>query len=128
MFSFQIFRLTCPGAPILIVPPHPHNSWQPAVKHGLPQYDTFEFSTVHVPTGTGEQGPGVNTPSAAAVAAAVAGFAIEIQFPKGGMFVMGAQSLIVAAGAPTIVFVWLVTLRVTGAVPFVQNIDAPDTT
>jgi len=42
---------------------------------------------------TGMQGMGVKTPSAAAVAAATVGLAMDIHMPKVGMFVMGMKSL-----------------------------------
>ena len=45
-------------------------------------------------------GIGVSTPSAAAVAAATIGFESNVQTPKGGMFTMGAISVMLAAGIP----------------------------
>lgn len=41
---------------------------------------------------------GVNTPKAAAVAAATVGFAMELHMPKGMIFIMGTWSMIVAMG------------------------------
>jgi len=41
---------------------------------------------------------GVNTPNAAAVALATAGFAILVHMPKGRMFTMGTLSMMFAAG------------------------------
>src|ERR1700754_4216181 len=43
-------------------------------------------------------GPGVGTPSAAAVAAAVAGLACDMHGPKGLMLTIGTWSLMLAAG------------------------------
>jgi hypothetical protein len=65
----------------------------------------------------GVQGIGVSTPSAAAVAEATAGFAMELHIPKGIIFINGILSIIVAAGI--VAFTMLVgrTIRVLGATP-----------
>jgi hypothetical protein len=79
--------------------------------------------TVGVPgiqgaTVAGIQGIGVNTPSAAAVAAATSGFDGVIHTPKGMMFTSGAKSIMVAAGIPDVVTVGSdVTFNVLGATP-----------
>jgi hypothetical protein len=49
---------------------------------------------------TGMQGWGVSTPIAAEVAAATCGFTIDMHIPKGGMLVIGAKSMMLAAGGP----------------------------
>lgn len=49
---------------------------------------------------TGTQGMGVNTPKAAAVAAATVGLEGELHIPKGGMLTIGLPSMMVAAGGP----------------------------
>jgi hypothetical protein len=77
---------------------------------------------------TGMQGIGVRTPSAAAVAAATVGFAREMHMPKGGMFTIGAQSMIVAAGVPAIVLLIGRTFNVEGARPKGHIIMAPAVT
>jgi hypothetical protein len=74
---------------------------------------------------TGMHGMGVRTPNAAAVAAATVGLAIDMHMPKGGMFTMGAQSMMVAAGAPAIVLFMGSTFKVEGAMPKVHIIMAP---
>ena len=74
---------------------------------------------------TGMQGMGVSTPRAAAVAEATVGLAMDMHMPKGGMFTMGAQSIMVAAGAPAMVLLVGSTLRVEGATPNVHIIMAP---
>ncbi len=53
---------------------------------------------VHVPAITGTHGIGVNTPRAAAVAAATVGFAMDVHIPNGIMLKHGLQSMIFAAG------------------------------
>jgi predicted DNA repair protein MutK len=74
---------------------------------------------------TGMQGMGVRTPRAAAVAAATVGLATDMHMPKGGMFTIGAQSMIVAAGAPAMVLLVGKTFRVEGAMPKEHIIMAP---
>lgn len=77
---------------------------------------------------TGTQGIGVRTPSAAAVAAATVGFAMDEHIPKGGMFLIGMLSIMVAAGAPTRVWFSGVTMSALGATPNEQLIIAPAVT
>jgi hypothetical protein len=74
---------------------------------------------------TGMHGIGVSTPRAAAVAAATIGLAIDMHMPKGGILTMGAQSMMVAAGAPTIVLLIGSTFSVEGAMPNGHIIMAP---
>src|SRR5262245_42762334 len=50
---------------------------------------------------TGEHGPGVSTPSAAAVCAAVTGLARLVHRPNGMMLANGLLSRIVATGRPS---------------------------
>jgi len=77
---------------------------------------------------TGMQGMGVSTPSAAAVAAATVGFAMDIHMPKGGMLVMGTQSIMLAAGVPAMVLLMGKTDRAEGAMPNEHIIMAPAVT
>jgi len=77
---------------------------------------------------TGTQGMGVRTPSAAAVADATVGFARDVHMPKVGMFVIGIQSMIVAAGAPAMVLFMGKTLSAEGARPNEHIITAPEVT
>src|SRR5438067_3794652 len=74
---------------------------------------------------TGMQGIGVNTPNAAAVAAATMGFAMDMHTPNGGMFAIGMQSIMVAAGVPAIVRLVGSTTRDEGATPKEHIIKAP---
>lgn len=84
---------------MLITPPQQH--WQ---VEELFSAGRFPIMTVGDPgfqgVVTGMHGIGVRTPSAAAVAAATIGFAIDMQTPNGGMFTNGAKSMMVAAGMP----------------------------
>jgi hypothetical protein len=74
------------------------------------------------------QGIGVNTPKAAAVAAATVGLAIDIHIPNGGMFTKGLLSIMLAAGAPPIILFTGNTLRALGATPKLHIIIAPEVT
>src|SRR5215467_12011483 len=78
---------------------------------------------------TGMQGIGVSTPSAAAVAAATVGLARDMHMANGGIFVIGAKSMIFAAGGPpALVRLTGRTLRTEGAMPKVHIIMAPEVT
>lgn len=83
----------------------------------------------HVPIGFGVHGCGVSTPNAAAVAEATAGLLIEVHIPIGVIFVLGSQSLIVAAGFPSIrTLCWFVVFNIPVPMPIVQTVVAPVTT
>ncbi len=71
------------------------------VRHGMPPMRVVPEGS-HVPAGAGTHGMGVSTPRAAAVAEATCGLAMEVHIPHGITFAMGAESWIVAAGAPPI--------------------------
>jgi hypothetical protein len=71
---------------------------------------------------------GVNTPSAAAVAAATVGFARDVHAPKGATFTMGAQSVIAAAGAGAMTPLIGSTVRMDGARPKLHIVLAPAVT
>ncbi len=81
------------------------------------------ISTVGAPgfqglTTTGMQGCGVNTPNAAAVAAATIGLLGVMHIPNGMMFFMGMKSMMVAAGwKPESTRFSGVTINVEGAMP-----------
>jgi hypothetical protein len=74
---------------------------------------------------TGTHGIGVSTPNAAAVAAMTVGFDGLEHMPNGGMFTIGAKSMIVAAGAPVSVRFVGRTAKVAGAAPKLHCIIAP---
>ncbi len=96
---------------------------------GLPPIRTVGEPGAHGAGSTGMQAPGVKTPSAAAVCAAVIGLAKLMHTPNGAMFTNGMLSMIVAAG----LFSMLTmargrTLNVLGAAPIGQASIAPVTT
>jgi len=74
---------------------------------------------------TGMHGMGVNTPSAAAVAAATVGFAGEVHMPNGRIFTIGLLSIMFASGTPVIVRLCGKTIRVLGAKPKLHWSVAP---
>src|SRR5688572_30236516 len=83
----------------------------------------------HGATVTGVHVPGVSTPSAAAVWAAVIGFARLVHRPNGRMLTNGLLSMIVAAGRfSTSVRLSGSTISVLGARPNEHNVPAPVTT
>ena len=81
---------------------------------------------VHGAVVTGMHGMGVRTPSAAAVAEATVGFAIDEHIPKGRILTMGTLSIIFAAGIK-LVMVLLVgkTTSELGAKPKLHMSVAP---
>ena len=83
---------------------------------------------VHGEVVTGMQGIGVKTPSAAAVADATVGLAIDMHMPKGGMLVIGIKSMMLAAGAVALTRFTGKTLSAEGAIPKVHIMTAPEVT
>ena len=67
---------------------------------------------------TGTHGMGVSVPIAAAVAAATVGFVWDLHIPNGRMLVIGAQSMMLAAGMTEAVTVGATTIKVEGARPW----------
>ena len=119
--------VTWPGKPIWITPPHVHMHFEVLFKAGCPPImQVAEPGTQGAVTGT--HGIGVNTPNAAAVAEATVGLAIDMHIPNVGMFVIGTQSIIVAAGAPAMVLLVGSTTRAEGATPKEHIITAPAAT
>jgi hypothetical protein len=74
----------------------------------------------------GMHGIGVSTPSAAAVAAATSGFAIDVHTPNGMIFTIGMWSMMLASGISLVktLFVGKTTSEL-GATPNVHCINAP---
>src|SRR5678815_708751 len=99
--SYQLTSATnWPGMVTEMTPPQAHISLESLVSAGIPPMRTLGLPGVQVPAGTGTHGIGVSAPSAAAVAAATAGLAKSWHVPNGGMFTIGATSVMLAAGAP----------------------------
>lgn len=124
MTNQGIFVVTCPGNPIVMTPPQAHMQVEVLFKAGMAPIMQVGEPGVQGAV-TGMQGIGVRTPSAAAVAAATVGLAIDMHIANGGILTIGAQSMIVAAGAPAMVLFVGSTFRVEGAMPKVHIIMAP---
>jgi hypothetical protein len=77
---------------------------------------------------TGMHGIGVSTPRAAAVAAATIGLANELHIPNGGMFTIGIESIMFAAGAVASTRLFGSTFNTAGAKPKLHLSIAPVTT
>ena len=99
----------------------------PATSTGTPPAMVCGAIGIHGAGTAGTHGIGVNTPSAAAVAAATMGFANDWHMPNGAMFAPGATSVMVATGRPSTIGRGATTVRVEGARPNVHMIIAPDT-
>ena len=113
---------------IEIWPAHAHIHLHDAVRAGKLLIVTVGEPGVHGATVLGMHGIGVKTPNAAAVAEATCGLARELHIPNVGMLVMGAKSLIVAAGVVAVTVGADDALNAAGAAPKVQAIMAPVTT
>jgi len=102
----------------VMTPPQAHMHVLGAVSAGRPPIMVRVATGIHEPAGFGTQGIGVRTPRAAAVADATVGLANEVHIPKGGMFMIGTASAIVAAGFPSIITRLVgITFSVEGATP-----------
>ena len=80
-----------PGLVIVMTPPHEHWHVQVLVSAGAPLICTVGEPGFHGVV-TGRHGCGVNTPSAADVAAATCGFDKVMHIPNGMMLTFGAKS------------------------------------
>lgn len=122
------FVVVCPGSVIEMTPAQLHIHFEVEFSAGLPPIVTVGEPGAHGAAVLGMQGCGVKTPNAAAVAAATWGFAIDIHIPNVGMLLIGAKSIIVAAGVVHMVVGAEVAISEAGAAPKVHAIIAPVTT
>jgi hypothetical protein len=86
---------------------------------------TFGLVGIHIPAGVGMHGPGVSTPNAAAVSAAVDGFKRLLQTPNGTIFTKGMQSVHVAIGPVSPNIFLGITFSGVGTNPIGQLSNAP---
>src|ERR1700712_1843280 len=100
---------------------------EPATRTGTPPIIVFGAIGNHGAGIAGTHGIGVNTPRAAAVAAATTGFAMDWHMPNGVMLAIGATSVMVATGRPSTRGRGATTIRVEGARPNVHIVIAPAT-
>src|SRR5437016_6046610 len=98
--DYGSITVNSPGLTIWITPPQLHISFDWSLSAGMLPIRTVGDPGTHGAVVTGTQGMGVKTPRAAAVAAATVGFDGELHMPNGGIFTMGALSIMVAAGGP----------------------------
>src|SRR6516225_8028366 len=101
-----------------MMPPQTHDSIHWLSRVGVSANKTVGAPGTQGASVTGIQGMGVSTPSAAAVAAATAGFAGETHIPNGMMLTIGSLSMIVASGwSPVLTRLTGKTTKVAGARP-----------
>jgi hypothetical protein len=112
-----------------MIPPNAHISIESLVNKGPGLAMTVGFVGIQMPAGVGMHGPGVKTPKAAAVKAAVVGLAILMQTPNGAMFKNGTVSIQVPIGpaAPITIGVGK-NVNVPGAAPNGHEVIAPQQT
>src|SRR6478672_9095892 len=84
-----INTVICPGLTIWITPPQLHISFEVLSSAGILPSRTVGAPGIHGAVVIGTHGIGVNTPSAAALAAATVGFARLLHTPNGGTFAIG---------------------------------------
>jgi hypothetical protein len=111
-----------------MTPPHVHMQVHVLFRAGMPPIMVVAAPGVHGLVVTGMHGIGVNTPSAAAVADATVGLAIDMHIPNGGMFVIGTKSMMLAAGVVALTLFTGSTLSAEGAIPKVHIMTAPEVT
>ena len=99
-----------------------------SVKTGNTPTSTVGCPGTHGATVTGTHGMGVNTPKAAAVAAATVGLEGVVHMPKGMMLTSGLLSMIVATNWETITLPVGSTIRTDGAIPKLHWSEAPPVT
>jgi hypothetical protein len=114
-----------PGETTWITPAQLHISLEVLFSAGMPPMSTVGDPGAHGAAVTGTHGIGVSTPSAAAVAAATVGFAMELHMPNGMMFAMGLLSMMVAAGVPLSTLLAGSTTSEDGATPKLHCNNAP---
>ena len=109
----------------MITPPNEQVHIEALLSAGCPPTRTVGDPGAHGAAVIGVHGIGVSTPSAAAVAAATVGLAIDMHMPNGKMLTNGLLSMMFAAGLFSII-TRLVgsTVSVPGAAPNEQAIDA----
>ena len=111
-----------------LTPPHMQVQVEALFSAGMPPSMTVAEPGAQGAAGFGTHGIGVRTPRAAAVAAATVGLDGDMHMANGGIFTTGMLSMMLAAGAPTMVLLAGSTLSALGAAPKVQAIMQPEVT
>ena len=117
-----------PGSVMVITPPHVHSSLLLLSSALISAMNTVGAPATQGSVVAGMHAIGVNTPSAAAVAAATIGLEGLVHIPKGVIFAIGTWSMMVAAGVPVITRLSGSTFSVAGAFPNEHFSDAPSHT
>ncbi len=117
--------MNCPGLIISIIPPHVHINFELLLSAGIPPINMVGDPGTHGAKVTGIQGMGVNTPSAAAVAAATVGFEGEVHIANGMMLANGLLSIILAIGIAVLTLLTGRTVNEHGAKPKLHFKIAP---
>jgi len=102
-----------------------HISLDELFNAGMLPINTVGAPTIQGAVVTGMHGIGVNTPNAAAVAAATIGLDGLLHMPNGGMLTIGLLSMMFAAGVPVSIRFAGNTTRLLGATPKLHCIIAP---
>ena len=100
-----------------MTPPKLHMHLEELFKAGMLDTSTVGDPGAQGAAVTGVQGMGVRAPSAAAVAEATAGLAMELHIPNGAMFTNGLLSIILAIGIAVSTRFTGSTLSMPGASP-----------
>jgi hypothetical protein len=100
-----------------MTPPQLHMHFEELLRAGILDTSTVGEPGAQGAAVTGIHGIGVSAPSAAAVAAATVGLAMELHIPKGKMFTIGLLSMILAIGMAVITRFNGNTMSVPGARP-----------
>ncbi len=111
---------------IVITPAQLHIKVDELLRAGILATMAVGEPTIHGAVVMGMQGIGVNTPKAAAVAAATMGLAMDMHEPKGATFIMGLLSMMFAPGILLAMVLFRGrTFKVPGAIPKEHIIMAP---
>src|SRR3954454_7925034 len=90
---YGIIVVNWPAMENWIIPPQLHRHFEVLLSAGMLAICTVADPGAHGAEVTGMHGIGVSTPSAAAVAAATVGLAMDWHIANGGMFAMGLLSM-----------------------------------
>ena len=120
---------TLPATFTCTTPPKEHMHWELSVNAGKFAIMVFDAPGIHGAVIAGIHGPGVNTPSAAAVSPAVAGLARLVHNPNGTTLTNGLLSMMFAAGRPSTMTRFIgKTFKTEGAAPNEHCVTAAATT
>jgi hypothetical protein len=122
---YGVITVNSPGLVICITPAHMHIHLLVLFKVGMLASSTVGAPGTHGAGVLGMHGMGVNTPKAAAVAAATVGFAGELHIPNGKIFTIGLLSIIFASGVPVKTMLAGSTISELGAAPKLHCSIAP---